>query len=474
MAAIIRIKRSGVQGNPSILGQGELAYSYFNGAGGDRLYIGTGPELNGDAVNHTVIGGSHYVNLLGGEGDTPFGQLTPNTAIIVDSDGKVNEFKVDDLVFDGNVVSTVSGDIVFTPAGNVDLSGTRITNLAEPIDSSDGATKGYVDDLVSALDAATNLDLVGDSGTGSIVLASEPLTIAGGNGIVTGVDSDTNTLTITMQGGILEATGVTPGSYGSQTQIPTFTVDSDGRLSEAGTVDVATNLTLNGDQISLLDSDLLFTASDNLETTYDSETNTVNYGLAQSVTDLTNLEVGNLKLSGNEITSVDSSNTITIDPAPTDSDGGTLIIRGDLVVQGTQTIINSTVMSVNDLTLTLADEATNAAEADGAGIFIAGANASIVYNAANDVIDIDKGLNVLAPFTVGGVSLEQLIDSEVANLLTAGEGIDLAYNDVTNELLVSAEYASTTNAGIASFDSEQFTVSATGETSIYALDGGTY
>ena len=114
MASIIRIKRSGVQGNPSILGQGELAYSYFNGVGGDRLYIGTGEEINGDAVNHTVIGGKHFVDLLGGEGDAPFGQLTPNTAVIVDADGKINEFKVDDLVFDGNSITTANlGDSRF-------------------------------------------------------------------------------------------------------------------------------------------------------------------------------------------------------------------------------------------------------------------------------------------------------------------------------------------------------------------------
>jgi len=151
MASLIRIKRSGVQGNPSILGQGELAYSYFNGEGGDRLYIGTGVETNGDAINHEVIGGKYFVDLLGGEGQAPFGQLTPNTALIVDADGKVNEFKVDDLVFDGNVISTTAGDIVFTPAAgqNIDVSGTRITNLAEPVDSADATTKFYVDNTLA-------------------------------------------------------------------------------------------------------------------------------------------------------------------------------------------------------------------------------------------------------------------------------------------------------------------------------------
>ena len=426
MASIIRIKRSGVQGNPSVLAQGELAYSYFNGDGGDRLYIGTGTETAGDAVNHTVIGGAYYVNLLGGEGNAPFGVATPNTAVILDSDGNVDTLTAGGITFLGSEI-TAAGDLSFAVGGNVTLNGTRITNLGHPIDSDDATTKFYVDDTLA--------NYVADA---------------------------------------IAPTGVAAGSYGSQTQIPTFTVDSDGRLSEAGVVDIATELTINGDAISLLDSDVTFTGSDNIEVDYDSVTNTINYALSAAVADLTSVEVGNLKLEGNTLSSTDSSNTLFIDPAPTDSDGGTLVVRGDLVVQGTQTIINSTVMSVNDLTLTLADSATTPAEADGAGIFIAGAEASIVYNAANDVIDIDKGLNVRAPFTINGTSIEQIVDSEVASLLTAGEGIDLAYYDSDKQLVVSAESASTTSPGIASFDSAQFLVTATGATTIYQLDGGTY
>ena len=36
MADLIRIKRSGSSGNPSILANGELAYSYFDGVGGNH------------------------------------------------------------------------------------------------------------------------------------------------------------------------------------------------------------------------------------------------------------------------------------------------------------------------------------------------------------------------------------------------------------------------------------------------------
>jgi len=71
-----------------------------------------------------------------------------------------------------------------------------------------------------------------------------------------------------------------------------------------------------------------------------------------------------------------------IDPAPIDSDGGTVIIRGNLTVQGTQTIINSTTLSINDLNIILADSAADSAAADGAGITVAGASATMTYDAA--------------------------------------------------------------------------------------------
>ena len=211
---------------------------------------------------------------------------------------------------------------------------------------------------------------------------------------------------------------------------------------------------------------------------------TVSLGDSSStISGLTQVEVGNLRLTGNTISNTDTNGILYIDPNPV-GDSGDLYILGNLTVQGTTTTINSTELSINDLNIVLADSATNAAEADGAGLTVNGASATFSYSATGDKWTMNKPLDVTGAITssanveagsltINGVAFEQLVDSEVANLLTAGEGIDLTYTDNTNELLIAAELATKSNPGVASFDSDQFTVT-TGAVTIHQMDGGTY
>ena len=55
--------------------------------------------------------------------------------------------------------------------------------------------------------------------------------------------------------------------------------------------------------------------------------------------------------------------------------------------------------------------------------------------------------------------------------LTAGEGMDVTNAD--GSITIAGEDASTSNKGIASFNSSEFSVSS-GAVSITAIDGGTY
>ena len=68
--------------------------------------------------------------------------------------------------------------------------------------------------------------------------------------------------------------------------------------------------------------------------------------------------------------------TFTIEPTNVN---GTVVIAGNLQVDGTQTAVNSTTMDVTDLNITVAKGAANAAAADTAGITVDGANATLQY-----------------------------------------------------------------------------------------------
>jgi hypothetical protein len=81
-----------------------------------------------------------------------------------------------------------------------------------------------------------------------------------------------------------------------------------------------------------------------------------------------------------------------------DADGGTvtvnkdLVVSGDLTVNGTTTTINSTTLDVDDINITVAKGAANAAAANGAGLTVDGASATILYTSATDSWNFNKPL----------------------------------------------------------------------------------
>ena len=270
MASIIRIKRSSVSGNPTTLAAGELAYSSLadNGSnGGDRLYIGEGTETNGDAANHLIIGGKYFTDKL----DHDIGTLTASSAILVDANSKIDNLKVDNLDLNGNTISSTdtNGNIVLDPngSGTVDVNTSKIVNVTDPSADQDAATKKYVDDTVNAID----VDIAGDGGTGSVA-DNQSLTIAGGTGLTSAAADQTITIN-------LDNTAVTAGSYGSTSQVPTFTVDAQGRLTAAGSVGISTTLNIAGESgtgsVSLADSSFTITGSGTVQTAMSGTTLTV-------------------------------------------------------------------------------------------------------------------------------------------------------------------------------------------------------
>ena len=90
------------------------------------------------------------------------------------------------------------------------------------------------------------------------------------------------------------------------------------------------------------------------------------------------------------ITSNSGANLV-LDPGGDNAVTGKIVIRGDLQIDGTETIINSTTLSINDKNIILADSAVDSAAANGAGLTIEGANATITYDATRDQFISNKG-----------------------------------------------------------------------------------
>lgn len=81
---------------------------------------------------------------------------------------------------------------------------------------------------------------------------------------------------------------------------------------------------------------------------------------------------------------------------------GNVTIGGNLTVSGTETIINSTTLSVNDKTIIVADSAADSSAANGAGIEVGTAGASITYNHSDTAWDLNRILTVNA----GGIAVK--------------------------------------------------------------------
>ena len=169
-------------------------------AGEDASTSNKGVASFADA-NFTVTGGAVSTkNITLGSSTLTNGSTT--TAI-----AGLTELTVDNLNFNGNTITSTdtNGDIILSPngTGKVDVAGSIITGLAEPVSATDAATKNYVDtvaeglhvheaahcattDTLAALSGGTVTYANGTSGVGATLTLSAGLSAIDGHTLTNG------------------------------------------------------------------------------------------------------------------------------------------------------------------------------------------------------------------------------------------------------------------------------------------------
>ena len=222
----------------------------------------------------------------------------------------------------------------------------------------------------------------------------------------------------------LDNTAVTPASYGSGTQIPTFTVDQQGRITAASTATVSSDLPIAGDTgtdtVSLLTDTLTFTGGTGVTTTVASDAVTINIGQAV------------------ETTSDVTFNDVTV--------------SGDLEVLGTLTSLNTTNTEIKDNTIVLNQGETGAGVTLGsAGIEVergTESNVSFIFEEAGDnwstgafrlvTGDLHAGEEIKSSITTSGSVVVNHRNIVLAGQTTDATPTEIYLNDGTGKITIAS------------------------------------
>lgn len=267
------------------------------------------------------------------------------------------------LVAGNNITyDSSTGVIASTASGGTDSS--AVVSIADSRISV--ASIGDLSD-VDLTGIATNRIL---KWNGNKFVTAADATGSGGAGIALTDISATNTagkfgsLSYNNVSGVFTYTGPDSDDTKTVTGIPY------GNLT--GTPNILDSTNVNSLIDSGITSNILGTAN---QVTVTTGSKTATIGLPTNVTVDSNLTVGGY-IAGPAV--------FTIDPAAVGDSTGKVVILGDLQVDGTTTTINSTTVSISDKNIVLADSAADSSQANGAGITVNGANATITYTSLND------------------------------------------------------------------------------------------
>tara|TARA_A200000159_G_scaffold136249_1_gene135765 strand:- start:596 stop:5599 length:5004 start_codon:yes stop_codon:yes gene_type:complete len=135
--------------------------------------------------------------------------------------------------------------------------------------------------------------------------------------------------------------------------------------------------------------------------------------------------------------------TFTIDPSGHGDNTGTVVIAGDLQVDGTTTTINSTELTIEDKVLTVAGSATTNLEAHGAGISFGATNTGIFYSSSRDGLRVFGDVQFLNDTTINAAIKTNSGDAGSAGQALLSTGTSWEWGDISTTLNVEADSGDT-------------------------------
>ncbi len=220
---------------------------------------------------------------------------------------------------------------------------------------------------------------------------------------------------------VLSNSGVAAGNYGSVTQIPTFAVDSKGRITSASNVSISTTLNIAGDS----GTDAVALATD-----------TITFKGGDGIT--SGVVAGNTTVILDVDTTVLRSNTAILNQTI----DGNITITGNLIVTGNTTTVDVTTLSVEDSLIALArNNITDAVDIGFYGHYNDTANrhAGIMRHAGDkqfyvfDNYDQEPTANTINPADASFrlATLNTNLTANIANATVATIGTLTLTNDLT-------------------------------------------